>query len=657
VCPPNSVVGRMRALRGAMLAAAAMVAHGNEISTILHPPPKLSTFSSSQPVRSRQHRRGLSLQAQTDCALGMKISGATLGQLNGVYLRDDAKQVNGRETYWLSTENKFVYYCSKDGTWKINWKEWYGDSSKIGPNNCFYTGYVDASFPTMAAINGYQWFAWTNATGVVSQPQATASCLESCSTVDGTMISTTYPCVCGDDTCHSSQTCTAASSSCSECNVITINGMDAASPTGWDDNVDGDYYRDDCKTIDGRETYWKQGDDYYMYYCAEHASWGISAQHYTSWTAQGNGSCMVKVDGGDDTRNPVAITQWWSWADSRWHRLEGEWSSIMTCPLTSHVPACSGQTPAPPDAMTTPDTTPDTESPVVDVPDVPDIEYSLSPTRVGECPAPDHLASVQYSAGAVVGQRITSGSSFWLPEEDVSLYWPNNFLNCGSWYKLGKNRRVLKGSTVDIACRAEVCDVYVFIYHNPPRSSNSNGKLTSSLPDDGWTPGSCAAQFKFTSDNHMCKHPMVAHRKQLARNSTTTVQIDDEMDAYYMVIAVVSGSDCSYNPRALDKATCESLNQGATASTCYWDETASACEEGWCTAGATSGNTGGGGGAAGGTGAAGGGGSGITPTTPGSPGGGDSNTPPSSPHGHLVNCVYPPLGEGAPPPPVTDHHA
>eukprot|EP00756_Hemistasia_phaeocysticola_P018192 Hpha_TRINITY_DN15580_c0_g2::TRINITY_DN15580_c0_g2_i2::g.105949::m.105949 len=359
--------------------------------------------------------------------------------------------------------------------------------------------------------------------------------------------------------------------------------MDASAPTGWVDTVDGEYFRDDCKTVDGRATYWKQTDDYYVYYCAAHQSWGISAQHYTSWTEQGNGNCMVKVDGGDDTASPVMVTEWWAWADGQWHRLEADWSTVVTCPLTDHIPPTCSPTGSP--STKSPLAAGETHPPVSNVVTPSPTASTKTPTVLGQCPPPANLAHVAYSAGDVEGQLIGQGSSAWLSGEKTTLLWPEGgggWLNCGSWYKLGMNRKIPAGSSIDITCHADVCDAYVFNYHRPPYSGKANGGLTASLPDDGWVPGSCAPQFTIQGNPPGCKHPMVAHRKQLVRDATASVQIDDEMDAMYVVIAVVAGSDCSLNTRDASQPACENVLEGAVATTCKWDADAGSCDEGWC---------------------------------------------------------------------------
>eukprot|EP01065_Artemidia_motanka_P036190 TRINITY_DN4409_c1_g1_i1.p1 TRINITY_DN4409_c1_g1~~TRINITY_DN4409_c1_g1_i1.p1 ORF type:complete len:680 (+),score=197.38 TRINITY_DN4409_c1_g1_i1:155-2041(+) len=600
-----------RAVGAALASLVPVVAGLPHVDRVSNPP-----YTSKDHVNTpaQRSRRGSTLQAlQADCPHGFKVTGASLGQMNGVYNRDESKVVNGRETYWLPSDIKFFYFCSKDGTWKVNWGDWYGDPSKIGPDNCYYVGYVNAAYPTLASPVDLDWYAWTNDTGVMVQRAAQAQCVNVCDITDGSAPAAVYPCVCGNTTCASAQSCTASTDSCSVCHQIQFEGIDAAAPEGWTETVDGLYSRDSCKTVDGHETYWQENGDYYIYYCAEHKSWGISAQHYTSWTAQGNGSCLVKVDGSDDVDSPAGVTQWWAWTNEQWHRLEADWYRAITCPATSYRTATCSPTGAP---VTSAPTLSPNAPPAPSA--HPTAGPSEAPTAAGGCPPPHAVADVQYSGGPVRPIMVAGGTSPWLPREGAELLWPEGgegWMKCGVAYRLGSNRRVVNGSSINVTCVADICDVYVFIYHKPPYTGGTNGGLTASLPEDGWTPGSCAAQFKLSDQPARCRHNMVAHRRQIQSQSHAVVTLSDDLDAMYMLVAVVPGSDCGFNPRGGGRDECERIHAGASASSCVWNNDEQTCEDRWCWRSSRSGSKPGSSG-------------GKSPPPPASPGGGgDASCP------------------------------
>eukprot|EP01062_Namystynia_karyoxenos_P028550 TRINITY_DN21608_c0_g1_i1.p1 TRINITY_DN21608_c0_g1~~TRINITY_DN21608_c0_g1_i1.p1 ORF type:complete len:613 (+),score=87.50 TRINITY_DN21608_c0_g1_i1:127-1965(+) len=521
--------------------------------------------------RPALRRRAQTQQAlPTDCPSGFRVQGGSVAQYNGIYLRNDGKTVNGKETYWLVSGSRFWYWCSLDSSWKMNWAVWYGNADKVGPANCFYVAYVDAGYPTAVSTAANAWYAWTSEGGVVPQPAAQATCSGACDVTDGSSGSSEYPCICGEAACVESQKCTAASDSCSECVQIQLAGFDAAAPTGWNEQVDGLYSRDDCKTIDGRETYWHSSGDYYMYYCAMHSSWGISAQHYTDWRAQGGSTCLVKVDAADSAPYPPGVTQWWAWFDSQWSDLEADWHTAITCPVSAYVPpTCSPAVPGP-----------ITSSPTVANAPPP----TAQPSTPGACPDPHEVADVSWSAGQVIPAVVGSPRARWLPSQSATLHWPEGgagWLTCASWYRLGSHRKVARGSSIAITCASHVCDVYVFQYHRPGVSGGFNGGLPGTLPAQGFEPGSCAPLFRFDGDPRQCSHRMLAHRKQLQHQGTETITIDADQDAMYMLIAVARGSDCSVNWRT-DQETCLEIADNATVSTCRWALAQEICHERWC---------------------------------------------------------------------------
>ena len=60
-------------------------------------------------------------------------------------------------------------------------------------------------------------------------------------------------------------------------------------------------------------------------------------------------------------------------------------------------------------------------------------------------------------------------------------------------------------------CSGKPCDFFIFMYHCPPCSHETNGKYTGLLPSDGWEAGSCAPRFSYVAE----KYDMVGFRRQV----------------------------------------------------------------------------------------------------------------------------------------------
>eukprot|EP01062_Namystynia_karyoxenos_P080297 TRINITY_DN8623_c0_g2_i2.p1 TRINITY_DN8623_c0_g2~~TRINITY_DN8623_c0_g2_i2.p1 ORF type:complete len:326 (+),score=79.77 TRINITY_DN8623_c0_g2_i2:75-980(+) len=220
------------------------------------------------------------------------------------------------------------------------------------------------------------------------------------------------------------------------------------------------------------------------------------------------------------------------------------------------------------------------------------------------CPAPSEVAAV-YLGSTLPSEPIHRASDAagnvqhaewpWMPSEGATLRpfdAARTTLRCGHYYGWDC-RRVGNGTMITVDCKTDVCDAYVFLYHEPPRSSNSNGRLPLTLLGSDWRASSCAPDFTVVSPGLLAagqgtatpadagappdpEQPpqrtscsMTAFRKQLSRDSATSFAVDGAMDAYYVVLAVAPGARCDSNTRQTSKGLCEEVPAFGNAQ-CRW---------------------------------------------------------------------------------------
>eukprot|EP01062_Namystynia_karyoxenos_P064629 TRINITY_DN5765_c0_g1_i3.p1 TRINITY_DN5765_c0_g1~~TRINITY_DN5765_c0_g1_i3.p1 ORF type:complete len:350 (+),score=99.91 TRINITY_DN5765_c0_g1_i3:80-1051(+) len=213
----------------------------------------------------------------------------------------------------------------------------------------------------------------------------------------------------------------------------------------------------------------------------------------------------------------------------------------------------------------------------------------LTDAPIAGCPDPGDIATLVYFGGA--GASIyaaavdTAAPQAWLPSPEQNLLrWPEgaDWLKCAVMYRLGETRLVPRGSSVNVVCTSEVCDVYAIFYHAPTHSSGTNGNLPLTLSDGNWTPSSCSPAFTTSATGPDCWYPTVAYRKQVLRNTNTLIQIDANVDAMYMTVVVVRGTLCTDNIRMQSQQACEGPPASGGASVCSWDADAQTCRSQWC---------------------------------------------------------------------------
>eukprot|EP01062_Namystynia_karyoxenos_P026634 TRINITY_DN20632_c0_g1_i1.p1 TRINITY_DN20632_c0_g1~~TRINITY_DN20632_c0_g1_i1.p1 ORF type:complete len:418 (+),score=64.71 TRINITY_DN20632_c0_g1_i1:223-1476(+) len=156
---------------------------------------------------------------------------------------------------------------------------------------------------------------------------------------------------------------------------------------------------------------------------------------------------------------------------------------------------------------------------------------------------------------------------------------PGGWLSGGRLFWIDRARRTVpRGTRLSVTCHSDTCDVYIFIHHQPPTSSRSNGGLPRRLPGEGWTPGArCGPHFWLESEPD-CAHPMLAFRRQLDCGETAAVTVDDTSHAAYMAMAAARGVDCSGNVHS-SEARCVAAHAGRSSS-CQWRE--GECADRWC---------------------------------------------------------------------------
>eukprot|EP01062_Namystynia_karyoxenos_P053467 TRINITY_DN4329_c0_g1_i6.p1 TRINITY_DN4329_c0_g1~~TRINITY_DN4329_c0_g1_i6.p1 ORF type:complete len:1962 (+),score=79.74 TRINITY_DN4329_c0_g1_i6:70-5886(+) len=294
------------------------------------------------------------------------ISGLTEQQANGVYLRDDAKAIHGNETYWLHSGLLFVYSCFS--RWLIVDASTYAEPDLLSA--CVSVAEASA-FPTDSTA---QWTAAKHAQDsapVLAQPAARAECIGTCTVQDGSAPSLSYPCTCGLAACVGIQRCNASTSTCSECAEIRVAGLDQAvriaarkrppkkgipsPPVTALMGLDGRWKRDNCRRINGKETYWHSS--WYLYRCV-YNRWSIADNATRDWRNQDvQRDCLsvARSLASEQDTQPLGISRWEVWDGREWLRPEHDsWHEVFTCPATQYEPPCASAGPRPPPPTATP---------------------------------------------------------------------------------------------------------------------------------------------------------------------------------------------------------------------------------------------------------------------------------------------------------------
>jgi len=137
----------------------------------------------------------------------------------------------------------------------------------------------------------------------------------------------------------------------------------------------------------------------------------------------------------------------------------------------------------------------------------------------------------------------------------------------------------------------QTCDVFAFIYHDPPISSTTNGGLIT-LVDDGWEASSCAPAFRLFSNGgpefnpaerasggayEGCVYHMVAMRNSIGKGESVTIKLEERRGAF-ILFAVVPKVVCG---NTMTEAECEATHtDNGPLSTCAYVD--NACIDNWC---------------------------------------------------------------------------
>jgi len=168
----------------------------------------------------------------------------------------------------------------------------------------------------------------------------------------------------------------------------------------------------------------------------------------------------------------------------------------------------------------------------------------------------------------------------------ANFWWINGSMRGGTVYDITPDPYVGPATSVfpvnttfTINCKHTSCDVFVFLYHDPPTSSSTNGNLIS-LVDDGWEASSCAPTFYLGLEYNAkptCVYKMVALRNTIGSGESTTVKIE-ERPAAYVMFAVVPKMVCG---NTMTPAECQATHSDyGPVSTCEYVN--GACIDNWC---------------------------------------------------------------------------
>eukprot|EP01065_Artemidia_motanka_P037283 TRINITY_DN456_c0_g1_i1.p1 TRINITY_DN456_c0_g1~~TRINITY_DN456_c0_g1_i1.p1 ORF type:complete len:1509 (+),score=490.39 TRINITY_DN456_c0_g1_i1:100-4626(+) len=139
-------------------------------------------------------------------------------------------------------------------------------------------------------------------------------------------------------------------------------------------------------------------------------------------------------------------------------------------------------------------------------------------------------------------------------------------------YQFQMDHCVPLGTQFNIRCPQQcgVCDVYIVHYHEPPCSSDVNGRWPALLTADGWVPSSCAPCM--TDDQS--RWPMVAYRRSIqGGKSVSTPPVETACLKYFSIFAG-PGVYCEDNVLQ-DPVACRKAG-----GLCVWRD--GACVTEWC---------------------------------------------------------------------------
>eukprot|EP01059_Diplonema_ambulator_P012482 TRINITY_DN2281_c0_g1_i1.p1 TRINITY_DN2281_c0_g1~~TRINITY_DN2281_c0_g1_i1.p1 ORF type:complete len:558 (+),score=179.84 TRINITY_DN2281_c0_g1_i1:55-1728(+) len=173
------------------------------------------------------------------------------------------------------------------------------------------------------------------------------------------------------------------------------------------------------------------------------------------------------------------------------------------------------------------------------------------------------------------GMPVTEGMLGWSYEEtNVRLTAiPQVYMQPGAlvFFPDQNDKAIPVGSSFRLTCPFNCdnspCDFYVVMYHCPPCSRNSNGRLTGLLPSDGWVAGSCAPRFSFVNEHYQ----MVAFKKQIAAGETYDLPATEEDLVHFAIFGNYGALNCEEQ---------NNQNDCLASSTCAWIN--DKCIDDWC---------------------------------------------------------------------------
>lgn len=168
--------------------------------------------------------------------------------------------------------------------------------------------------------------------------------------------------------------------------------------------------------------------------------------------------------------------------------------------------------------------------------------------------------------GWVVQGRLTTLHSFppVLLHPDVRAYFPEQ--NSGN--EIGTQVKISCPVTPLLGPCPSQCEVIISVYHCLPCSTPTNGGWSGPMIMAGWTPGSCAPRFAFSSD----RHEMVSYRNLIKSGETLTTPLTTRKLANFAIFVRRGALNCS---EMIEEGPCR-----ATGPECRWQD--NQCLSNWC---------------------------------------------------------------------------
>eukprot|EP00662_Eupelagonemidae_sp_cell21_P058075 gene58075-biopygen78764 len=242
------------------------------------------------------------------CDLSVDVAGFASPQLNGAYVKDPARVMNGRETYWTGEDYRsgrggawVMYWCSKYDEWKIGAGSSFSDTSQIGPDQCY--GQRAAGQDDLLSADWKEW-VWVGTGGLWrAAPDASMTCATSPPSV------APYT----PDTPSSSPTSSSPTlAPTSICDRVTASGFQFSDMVGV-------YTKDATRPMNGVQTFWL-GAKNVIYWCSSGSNWYIgTGSDFSDPKKVGPNHCTGYAH-GPSGQHDLLRGEWQVWWEGKWVR-------------------------------------------------------------------------------------------------------------------------------------------------------------------------------------------------------------------------------------------------------------------------------------------------------------------------------------------------